>query len=622
MVKKYPQVNRLWLILSATVVVLTACTREETRVETPEFFDLSSYSFVIDASLSDGPATRLVPTTGAWQNGDKIYISVDGSDSNVYLLQYDAKGQVFGIYNVTGASNAGFGTSGSLTGLFCQNPSLKMQGGKLQGTTLGDLAYTTAGSYSKSGSTIHISLQLATRPVSILKVEGCGGSCFVENMTCSHTSLTSLASMTWDESVSGSSFVYDAAEDATWCYGTLPEGGLVKLRYTGGEKQLMTRTYTGRSLATGKMATLQGPSSSQAAQWAEDFSEYYETGEVITYRKAREQKPYTIVVLGDGYTVYDLRHGGVFETAARRSLDYLFNLEPYDRMLDLFNVYIIPARSNERGATIKSTGQTRDTYFGLSWTSKDSYTDMDVSNSSTMKSFVRTHCPDISQGINSLTGTAILILSNESTYAGLCRSQSDGQAYCMLSTPSRALAWNNPLGITKTSGSYLNLVAHEFGGHAIGRLGDEYFHDGDGTYSPSLFNNPLYNEHHWSVPASRNLTSDTSDCEWDWMASNGYTGEGLYEGGYAQYANGIWRPEIISCMFDNRPYFNAWSRYLIMERVYGVCGETFNRSVFLSKDSGISQYDEQAATRSSIEEVEGPVQFVPMLPSPVFCEVR
>ncbi|MBR1575660.1 MAG: hypothetical protein IJ654_04335 [Bacteroidales bacterium] len=614
---------KLWLILSATVVFFASCSRDTAAPESlaaTGAFCLSDYQFTVDASLPGDPATRLTAETGGWENGDKIFISVDGSESNIYLLQYDASGQRFDIYNVTGASNAGFRASGSLTGLYCENPSLGMSGGKLQGKTLGDLAYTTEGSYSKNGQDIHLVLPLSHRPFSIVKVEDCGGSCYVENLENPCTQLSSLAGMTWDSNAAAPSYVYHADTDISYSYGLLPQGGRVNLRYTTGDKRLLTRTYAGKSLASGTMATLQGPAGTQADQWAEDFSEYYETGEVITYQKMRTRNPFTIVVLGDGYTAYDLRHGGAFETAARQSMDYLFDIEPYSKMKSLFNIYFIAARSNERGATISESGQTRDSYFGIHWTSSKSYSDMDVKSASSMKAFVRSHCPDIVQGLSDLTHTAILILVNESTYAGLCRSQSDGQAYCMLAAAGGNLAWSNAAGVTPvTRGTYLNLVAHEFGGHAIGRLGDEYYHDGDGTYSVSLFFNPINNEHNWPVPSSRNLTSDSSSYEWSWMAQEGYLHEGLYEGGYASYKTGVWRPEIISCMFDNRPYYNAWSRYLIMERVYSVCAETFNRTVFLNTDSGRSIWSEPE-TRSSDGMAEGPVQFVPMLPPPVFSD--
>ena len=616
-------INKLWLILSATVLVLSGCQKENLApvADGDEGFRLEDYSFVIDASMAADPETRMDAATGTWQNGDQIYISLDGDEANVFMLKYDSSLNQWGIYNIPGANNLGFAASGTLTALYCSNPSLSMASGRLQGSTLGDVVYTTAGSYTKAGRTITVSMTLDQRPVSILRIQGAGGNCYVENMTNYHTSLTSLASMSWNTATSRASSVYDSANDVCYCYGDLPSGGTVRLRYSTGDKKVFTRTYAGKSLATGKMATLQGPASAEAASWTEDMSEYYETGEVIVYNKPRTTKPYTIVVLGDGYTAYDLRANGVFETDARNSMDYLFNLEPYNHLQDKINVYFICARSNQRGCTIKSTNQTRDTYFGVSWTSRTSYGDLDVSSPNTMRNFVKAHCPDIVDGISDLTKTAILILLNESTYAGLCRSQTDGQTYCMLPTRGGSLAWSNLVGAPKTQGSYLNLVAHEFGGHAIGRLADEYYHTEDGAYSWSTFYNPLKSEHNWSVPFSRNMTWDNSDYEWSWMVSEGYDNETLYEGGYASYSTGVWRPEIISCMVDNRPYFNAWSRYLIMERVYSVCGDTFNRSMFLAVDSGRSRYDE-SATKSVTLEAEGTPELVPMLPPPVIVDVE
>lgn len=611
---------KLWLIVSATVFLLAGCAKEERSLPYEEgLFDIADYEFVVNASNRTEPLTRLSASTGSWDQGDCIYLCLDGDDANVYMLRYDASLDVWGVYNVPGANNMGFQASGVMTALYCTNPTLSMKAGKLQGKTLGDIVYTTSASYTKSGKVITVSITFDQRPVSILKIEGAGGSCYAENMTNTHTTLTSLKDMTWDSESSQYSYVYDSASDIAYCYGDLPAGGTVRVRYSGGDRAVFTRTYDGKSLATGKMATLQGPASSQAASWTEDMSEYYETGDVIVYQKPRLTKPYTIVVLGDGFTAYDLRENGAFETAARNSINYLFNLEPYNHMTDLFNVYFICARSNERGATIVSTGQDRNTYFGISWNSGTSYGTMDVKSPSAMKSFVQTYCPDIAEGISDLTKTAILILVNETTYAGLCRSETNGQTYCMLPTITRSLSWANAAGVTpKSQGTYLNLVAHEFGGHAIGRLGDEYYKDDDGAYP---WYGSLNSEHNWTVPFSRNLTSDDTNYEWSWMPGDGYENEGLYEGGYASYKTGVWRPEIISCMFDNRPYFNAWSRYLIMERVYSVCEETFNKSVFLAVDSGRSIWNGPALKSGAEVAPDGEAEVVPMLPSPVICDI-
>ena len=65
-------VFKLWLALTATVFVLAACQKDNlndrpARVEGN--FNIDDYTFVINAGMTADPATRMVPTTGTWQNG-------------------------------------------------------------------------------------------------------------------------------------------------------------------------------------------------------------------------------------------------------------------------------------------------------------------------------------------------------------------------------------------------------------------------------------------------------------------------------------------------------------------------------------------------------------------------
>ena len=57
----------------------------------------------------------------------------------------------------------------------------------------------------------------------------------------------------------------------------------------------------------------------------------------------------------------------------------------------------------------------------------------------------------------------------------------------------------------------------------------------------------------------------------------------MHEGG-CLYEFGVWRPEYISCMEDNRPYYNAPSREAIVRRIMRASGKTFNMEDFISKD--------------------------------------
>lgn len=611
---------KLWLILSATVFIFSGCQKETVILpeDQIEAFNLDDYSFVIDARRAADPLTRLDVSTATWQSGDQIYISLDGDDANVYMLKYDSGQDQWGVYNVPGASNAGFAANGTLAALYCGTPSLKMVGGKLQGTTLGDIVYTKSGTYSKSGRVITVSITLDQRPISILKVEKAGGASYVENMTNNHTSLTSLNDMAWDSGKSQVSYKYDSASDVAFCYGDLPEGGVVKLRHTGGDRQLFIRTYEGKSLATGKMATLQGPVSSESASWTEtiDF-EHYETGDVITYMSSAKAAPLNLVITGDGFTVYDMKPEGTFYARAKYAVDELFKVEPFKTYKNYFNVYFIPAISNQRGADIGNNK--KDTFFDTGWESGTSYSTMASSTGrSTAYNFFASHTPGYEA-----SRTFGIVLCNESTYGAICYWDAPVLCYASVAlnsswTAPRSLAWSgNWDGEVKEAGycrgDYSNLVLHELGGHGIGRLSDEY---------------PSYNFSSWTVQYqqsngySRNLSVGNTGTPWDSfkaaiLAAGGYATGNAGIGEY-ECKNDIYRADFQGTMIDNRKTFGVWSRYLIAERIHSVAGESYSYDQFISEVPK-QVYDDvwKSSRGASVRMVdEEELTFVPMPASP------
>lgn len=122
-----------------------------------------------------------------------------------------------------------------------------------------------------------------------------------------------------------------------------------------------------------------------------------------------------------------------------------------------------------------------------------------------------------------------------------------------------------------------------------------------------------------------------------------YVGE--YEGGFV-YGKNIWRSEQISCMIDNRPYFSAWQRYLIVKRIFSIIyGSSYSfdpYETFLAYDTqyqellnglnpdageeglfttiydGLTPYYNQSGTPPNY--VEKPLEPAPMMPPPVFRE--
>ena len=91
---------------------------------------------------------------------------------------------------------------------------------------------------------------------------------------------------------------------------------------------------------------------------------------------------------------------------------------------------------------------------------------------------------------------------------------------------------------------------------------------------------------------------------------------GFYEGAN-NYENGIWRSEEISAMDDNRRYFNAISRQIIVERIMKTAKQKFDFEDFCKKDV---DYDELRDANSRAVRISSGIEEYPHTPSPVFME--
>ena len=614
--------KRICFIL-LSLVLIVGCAKEEFHLRedvsvTEEAesgdFDISAYEFVIDA-VSE-PGTKLT-TSGAWQGGDVIYICVDGDADNVYKLEYSADNSVFYLYDVAGSSRVGFKDSGSVAGLHASSANLSLKSGTFAGSLNGDVVYTKSGSYTKSGKTITITMNLSQRPVSLVKISGAAGACYVENMKENYTSLLSLLDMSFDPSSAASSYVYDSASKTSYCYGVLPDDGILHLRYTGGDRKVFYRNSAVTALGPGEMTTIAGPETAPS-DWMEtiDF-EHYETGNVITYMSSAKAAPLNLVITGDGFTVYDMKPEGTFYARAKYAVDELFKVEPFKTYKNYFNVYFIPAISNQRGADIGNTK--KDTYFDTGWESGTSYSTMASSTGrSTAYNFFASHTPGYEA-----SRTFGIVLCNESTYGAICYWDAPVLCYASVAlnsswTAPRSLAWSgNWDGDVKEAGycrgDYSNLVLHELGGHGIGRLSDEY---------------PSYNFSSWTVQYqqargfSRNLSVGNTSTPWDSfkaaiLAAGGYATGNAGIGEY-ECKNDIYRADFQGTMIDNRKTFGVWSRYLIAERIHSVAGESYSYDQFISEVPK-QVYDDvwKSSRGASVKMVdEEELTFVPMPASP------
>lgn len=320
-----------------------------------------------------------------------------------------------------------------------------------------------------------------------------------------------------------------------------------------------------------------------------ESSNFVSNGEPTVYHQSSKSKAVPLVVIAEGFTNSELAK---FNQQATRMLDFFFSVEPYKTYKDYFNVYILPAVSEESGADILDKGSPvlKNTYFNAGWGS-DNYDNM-TADGDKVFSFVKEHCPDIKNGLAKITETPIIMIVNDSRYGGICRSTSDGSGFAIIPTTNKSgnevISWSGNKGATggmTNYGTWINTALHEGGGHCFGRLADEYWANNayPGTTIP---------EHSWEVPFSLNVTADKNNPLWKDMIPSSpgavETGKfphvGLYEGGNAKYNEGIWRSERISIMDDNRAYFSAWQRYLIVQRIFSIVGETLTYEMFLEND--------------------------------------
>lgn len=292
---------------------------------------------------------------------------------------------------------------------------------------------------------------------------------------------------------------------------------------------------------------------------------YYDDGQKVVLNQANASgcaNYFNIVILGDGYKKKDLKVGGKFERTARSAMDSFFAVEPYKSFKNRFNVYMVAYESAEEGTDIRSGNVNKNTYFNTycqGGGNTAAYADEAGVNKiiSVVKSAVGS--ADAGSTDAQYYRSIAIVMVNTSEQAGSCgypvRTTANtsvvGDGYASFAIA--VLAANS----TGTNG----LVKHEAGGHAFGRLADEY-HSG-GTI-PSDKKNELSDWHnkgwYWNVTTS-------SGSYYNFNTSSYSSSEvGFVEGAWG-YTSGIYRPTAGGMMQNNNGVFNAPSRHAIYHRI-------------------------------------------------------
>ena len=302
------------------------------------------------------------------------------------------------------------------------------------------------------------------------------------------------------------------------------------------------------------------------------YDSEYGDGDVITHQTATVGNGVNIVFMGDCFDAKDIA-SGYYKEIMDEATEYLFAVEPYTTYKDYFNVYTVIGHSPDSGLpTTYSVNQ--ESKFGSQYAyGSDSF----VFKFDDAKCFeYACKAPNVTK--ENLNRTVVVLIENSNVYGGVTRMWYDNSAIAVCSIMRNDYP-----------NDFRGVVQHEVGGHAFGKLADEYVYVGDFIDACGCKQGHVkeFNQGQ-SVGWYQNLSLNSNIYEVPWshmifdpQFSNSVD---MYEGGYF-HQRGVFRSEQNSCMNNNIPYFSAISREQIVKRIMEYAGEEYSFDKFKIKDN-------------------------------------
>ncbi len=337
-------------------------------------------------------------------------------------------------------------------------------------------------------------------------------------------------------------------------------------------------TYNGRA---GEVVFLLDGKDYRTRTKVEQYDYEYGDGDVITNQTATIGNGVNIVFMGDCFDAQDIATGKYLK-GINEAIEYFFAVEPYATYKDYFNVYTVFGLSPDSGVGTEST--IREAKFGSQYMLKEG---VETDGSVCFEYACKT--PTVTT--DKICQTPIVLIENSYEYAGVTQVWDDGSAIAMV-----------PMSEDEYPYDYRGLVQHEAGGHAFGKLGDEYIYCNAFITSCPVhgdYSQPVRYAHSLGWYKNLSLTGNMYDVAWSHLIFDEKYQNivDIYEGGY-MHSRGCFRSESNSCMNNNIPYFSAISRQAIVERIMEYAGEEFLFEEWKAKDKGLVTDESSATTRS------------------------
>ena len=340
-------------------------------------------------------------------------------------------------------------------------------------------------------------------------------------------------------------------------------------------------TYNGRD---GEVVFLLDGKDYRTRTKVEQYDYEYGDGDVITNQTATKGNGVNIVFMGDCFDAQDIATGK-YLNGINEAIEHFFAVEPYATYKDYFNVYTVFGLSPDSGMGTVNT--IREAKFGSQYM-------LNAGLQTDGTTCFEYACKTPTVTTDNICQTPIVLIENSYEYDGVTQMWDDGTAIAIV-----------PMSVDEYPYDYRGLVQHEVGGHAFGKLGDEYiYHNSFITACGACggdASKPVRHAHSLGWYKNLSLTSNIYDVAWSHLIfDEKYQNTvDVYEGGY-MHTRGCFRSEQNSCMNNNIPYFSAISRQAIVERIMEYAGEEFSFEEWKAKDKGLYTGDSSRATTRSI----------------------
>ena len=306
----------------------------------------------------------------------------------------------------------------------------------------------------------------------------------------------------------------------------------------------------------------------------DQYDYQYGDGDVITHQTSTKGKGVNIVFMGDCFDAKDIAQG-YYEEIMNEAIGYFFAVEPYSTYREYFNVYTVVGHSPDSGLPTTYTINQESRFESQYAYENGGGFQFKINEDKCFEYACK--APTVSK--ENLCQTPVVVIENSSVYGGCTYLWDDNTALAVQCIMRNEYPFD-----------FRGVIQHEVGGHAFGKLADEYVYHSNfidlchcsccdhangfiTRQNRGWYRNLSLNTSHYDVPWSHLIFDPQYQMYVD-----------MYEGGYF-HQRGVYRSEPNSCMNNNIPYYSAISRQAIVERIMEYAGEEFTFAKFKANDS-------------------------------------